>query len=496
MKVAFGSVSITPPEFLGGYVGRPMAGYTPIPTCTAKFDDIHAYGVLIETTILGNIPKYLLLISMDILQIPLMLSTYFKEKIQDRFKIHPNQILIHATHTHKSFDMTGTFSKGGNWPGLLKGIITGASKKDDKYKVWIARQLVRMVDEMLSRLVPARIAWKKIIPEPPVSVNRRRHEISNQPFGVIAFKELNSDRLIGFIMNFGAHPTTLSHTNHEMSADYPGRAVAIVEKKTNNEVKTAWFTGPAGDVAPYYGTGGYRFYKKNMKGVFRRTQLYTFTRYYGSFLGTLGLNYARAIPDQEYFTDLSFHAYVKVFWVPMKDYKKYRLGGKRFWVYPNNRIVHIAKRYILFPLALAMGEAREPNFPGFAAKHRKGKSLYFSPVNAYTQIQYLQLDAFNNNPKGNNNKLSEKFSIVGVPGELFEIIAQKIYTHSPTGPNNTLIFQAANDWIAYLFPLKDYIQEGGYEPLASFAPMCGAYVYMNLLRLWEEMAIGIHAGSY
>ena len=53
MKAAFGKVILTPDD----YLGRPLAGYTPIPRCTGKRDDIHARAVLLESTILGNIKK-------------------------------------------------------------------------------------------------------------------------------------------------------------------------------------------------------------------------------------------------------------------------------------------------------------------------------------------------------------------------------------------------------------------------------------------------------
>jgi len=55
------------------------------------------------------------------------------------------------------------------------------------------------------------------------------------------------------------------------------------------------------------------------------------------------------------------------------------------------------------------------------------------------------------------------------------------------GELNTFIFQNAQDWIAYLFPLEVYTQEGGYEPVPSFSPLCGYYVEKKVIKLMKEI---------
>jgi hypothetical protein len=73
--------------------------------------------------------------------------------------------------------------------------------------------------------------------------------------------------------------------------------------------------------------------------------------------------------------------------------------------------------------------------------------------------------------------------ILTVPGELFEDLGKILFKKSPTGKHNTFIFQNANDWVAYLFSPKEYIDYGGYEPVASFSPRCGEYVLKEMLKL-------------
>lgn len=495
MRVAFGKTVLTPPEFLGGIVGRPMAGYTPVTRIKEKYDDIQAHAILIETTILGNIKKYLLLISMDVLLVPLLLSEYIKEKIQDNFNIHPNQVLIHGTHTHKSVDIQGTFSRGGLWFGVVKSIIVGSGKADDKYKIWMARQIVRMVDDMITRLQPAKFAWKKIIPEEPLTVNRRKGGISNQPLSVLAFKQQKTGELLGILMSMGAHPTTIASRTPRLSAEWPGRAMNIVEQDTEGKVQAIFFNGPCGDISAYYGAGGFRHIRKNANGQLRRKGLYTFTKHYGNLIGRKALKMAQEIPDNAYHEELRINSYMRTFWVPMKDYKRHWVGGgfNKTLIRFNNRAVFIIKKHLLIPLALIMSDAHEPNFPGIALKFNRQKNKLWTDINVYTQVQYITIDAFKNALEPTP---SATLALVGVPGEPFEDVAKRIYDMTPTKFENTIIFENSNDWISYFFLLRDYVIHHDYIQLESFFPLAGFHVMWNYKLLLEEIKERIIAGFY
>ena len=82
---------------------------------------------------------------------------------------------------------------------------------------------------------------------------------------------------------------------------------------------------------------------------------------------------------------------------------------------------------------------------------------------------------------------SNSFGILTIPGELFEDIGKTLISHAPTKKENTLIFQNTQDWIGYLFPLKMYIEEGGYEPFMCFSPLCGAYIENNAKKLLNDI---------
>ncbi|MHA1473292.1 MAG: hypothetical protein ACTSQW_09370, partial [Promethearchaeota archaeon] len=92
MKVAFNKTVITPKD----YIGKPMAGYARKDLCLGKLDDIHAYGVLINIDENSN-KKHLLMISVDILKLPLSIVEYIKKRLILKFKqLKPYEIVLHA----------------------------------------------------------------------------------------------------------------------------------------------------------------------------------------------------------------------------------------------------------------------------------------------------------------------------------------------------------------------------------------------------------------
>ncbi|MFX0102580.1 MAG: neutral/alkaline non-lysosomal ceramidase N-terminal domain-containing protein [Candidatus Hodarchaeota archaeon] len=480
MKVAFGKTIITPPEKLGGYLGKTLAGYTPIPKCTGKLDDVHARAVLIEDEILGGVKKRLILIAVDALKLPFVFTSYIKEKIQEKYYIHPDQILIHATHTHKGPASLGSdeFMKPGGYPAIIWGIAFSSYRGDDRYKVWVALKIRDMIGEMLENLQPAKIAWTKKLIEEDVIINRRNPlKRSKSNMSIISFKHAETGKLIGFVENFAMHPTTLANFTSKLSADYPGRLVHRVDELTDGEVAAIHITAPAGDLNPITTCGtDFEALEKNRQPVYGQKGLYKDTTRLGYFLGEKALEIANSIPDADYFDKFEYESYVRLFWVPMHDFKEY---WSKSW--PLNRVYHIVKKYALLKIALMLADKdEEPNFPGFALKNRG------NDVKVYSIIQHIKI-------KVSKGKKEKRLSITGVPGELFEEFANRIYENTPTGPDDTFIFQNANDWIAYLFPLKEYIK-GGYEGLPSFSAFCGAYVMNNYFELLEDIEAGITGG--
>ena len=134
------------------------------------------------------------------------------------------------------------------------GALKSRGNSDDKYKIWVSNQIVKLVGNLLKQIKNGelcKISWKKETIKDNIIINRRHPELeSKSQLGIVSFKRLSDDKLIGIIVNFGAHPTTLNMTVRKLSADYPRRVCAHIEQTTDDQVSAVFFTGPAGDLNP------------------------------------------------------------------------------------------------------------------------------------------------------------------------------------------------------------------------------------------------------
>ncbi|MHA2430033.1 MAG: hypothetical protein ACXACC_03255 [Promethearchaeota archaeon] len=457
MKVAFSRVNITPKEF----IGKSMAGYTRKDPCRGKLDDIHAYGVLIEKD--SSNKEYLLLISIDTLKIPLSIGNYFKNKIITAFpllKLH--NIIIHATHTHSSLDLTGEFYWPGGYFNVVKGIMFGMNR-NDKFIIWLSNKIVNMVKNLFDNLESCKIALKSKRFNSNIVINRRHPERKTHPnLIILVFKNLQTNQLNGILINYACHPTTLSFKNNKLSADYPGRIIYRIDELSNHKISTIYFNGPSGDLNPIT-TCGIDFEKLSQDKSLIYDQLgdYNDTIRIGNSIAEEALELVKSIPESDFFDDIKFQVFKREFLVPMKDYKYFT----KIWFV--NKLYFSIKKY--FILKFGKVNIQNANFPIFLLKRRKLKLFCESLV------QFIKLKAL-------SEVKSIEFGIMTIPGELFEDIGKNFIRASPT-KENTFIFQNSQDWIGYLFPIKEYIHEGGYEPVPSFSPLCGYYVVKEMKNL-------------
>ena len=460
MKVAFNKTKITPK----GYIGKPMAGYSRKNPCLGKLDDIHAYGVLLNTDS-GNNKHHLLMISVDLLKLPLSIVEYIKKKLILKFKaLKPDEIFLHATHTHSSFDLIGEFYYPGGALGFIKGVMF-ADNKNDRYIVWMTDRIVRMVSKLFEALEPCTIAWKKESFNPDIVLNRRWPTRNVLPdLGIIAFKKLEDSKLIGIIINYSCHPTTLSHKNNKLSADFPGRVISKIDDLTSGSIKAIYFNGPAGDLNPITTSGTNREEIDRDKTLsYDQLGTYKHTKKIGYTIAEEALKVAESIPREDYSTLTEIDIYTKRFLIPQKDAKYY----SKVWF--SNKVKWVLKKYFLFKIAKF--DYKYVNFPFFTVERKNLKNY------GKTVVYFIKFTAVNGNTLG----------IITIPGELFEDIGKTLISHTPTRVEDTLIFQNTQDWIVYLFPLEMYIKEGGYEPFMCFSPLCGAYVENNTKNFLKEI---------
>ncbi|MFX0076479.1 MAG: hypothetical protein ACFE96_13640 [Candidatus Hermodarchaeota archaeon] len=458
MNVAFSKIKITPKEF----IGKPMAGYSRKDPCLGKLDDIHAYGVLINQS---DKKANLLIISVDSLKLPLSIVEYIKNKIILKHKdLNSDEIIIHATHTHSSFDLTGEFYYPGGAFGFIKGVMF-ADNKNDRYIVWITNRITDMVDTLFNNLEPCKMAWVKKKFNPGIVLNRRwPTRVVLPDLGIIAFRKLTNNSLIGFIINYACHPTTLSFQNNKLSADFPGRVITKIEELTNNRSNSIYINGPSGDLNPITTSGtNYEEIEKDKTLSYDQYGTYKHTNKIGHIIGEEALKIADSIPEGIFFTDIEIDVYKKSVLIPQKDAhyfsKVWFLNSIKWWV----------KKYFLFKIAKF--DKKFVNFPFFTVERNHLRKY------GRTVVQFITL----------KTSEGDSYGIITIPGELFEEIGKRIIREAPTLEENTLIFQNAQDWIGYLFPLDVYIEEGGYEPFMCFSPLCGDYIEKNTIELLKEI---------
>lgn len=461
MKVAFSKTKITPKDF----IGKSMAGYTRQHYCIGKLDDIYANGILIESD--KKEKQNLLLISLDLLKIPLMLANYIKKKLEREFpEINSGKTLIHCTHTHSAPDLTGEFFWTGGMLSVMRGIMFG-SNRNDRYIVWFVHQIVSMVQNLFKTLKPCKIAFRKKKFNPDIVINRRDPKRQSSPdLGIISFINVMDDKLIGFIINYSCHPTTLSYKNKKLSADYPGKIIERTSQLTSDRVKVIFFNGAAGDLNPIT-TCGTDYEGLDLDKIQISDQLGTYkhTEQIGYTIAEEALNLAELIPKSEYFDNLEFKSYLKFIKIPLKDFKYFSIAWFR------NKLGYIIKKFLI---RVAMVLYEKANFPLFTLTREKLK------IKIKTVIQFIKIDL--------KSKLkSSTIGLITVPGELFEEYEKLYLSKSPTGKESSFIFQNSNDWIGYLFTPEDYIVEGGYEPIASFSPVGGYLIEKEITQLFNSI---------
>ncbi|MBN2153131.1 MAG: neutral/alkaline non-lysosomal ceramidase N-terminal domain-containing protein [Candidatus Lokiarchaeota archaeon] len=476
LRVSFGRVSVTPDDL----TGVSLAGFYRRHRAQGVLDTLYARGIMVEDTILGNVKKRVLLISVDTMKVPLSFTNYIKEKIFDAYKVPPGAILIHPIHTHAGIDLTGEY----HWPGGLgntvRSIMFGMGY-NDRMLVWMARQIVKMVGELVEHLEPARIAWGRSVIGDRVIVNRRHW---TRPYhadlGVICFKNATTGKMIGAIVNYGAHPTILSNKNHKLSAEWPGRLVERLEEVGG--FKAAFFNDAAGDVSPSFRE--FRMIFKKLRAARGRFRIAPDVRIkamegYGWMIADRALALVQSIPDEHYCDNIESKCYTRTVWFPIEDFK----GRYNALVRIQNRFWHLSKKYILLPIVFATTSGKEPNFPGLALKHRG-----LIDVQCYTKIQYFQFRA-----RDSRSGAERAFNIIGLPGEPLRHFGRSLQRKTKEGFDDSFLFQMSNDWMAYLLDYSEYTYGGG-EPMESLAPVAGKYLKRHFVQLLADVDAGLTTG--
>lgn len=239
-KVGIARRNITPTSsiWMAGYAARtsPSEG---------KLHDLWAKALTLE----DSEGHRAILITMDLLGIPKEFSDRLRDKIKGKYGIERSQIILSSSHTHS----------GPVLSNALKYIYPMDSTewgKVDEYTKDLGMILLRLVDESMKDMKPARIYTRNGIVR--FQVNRRNNKESallpttvlNGPndyaVPVIKVEDLNK-KLIAVVFGYACHPTVLSI--NKFSGDYAGFAQLELEKQYSG-VQAMFFQGAGADQNP------------------------------------------------------------------------------------------------------------------------------------------------------------------------------------------------------------------------------------------------------
>lgn len=251
LRAGVGRTDITPPAgcFLEGFAGRDHGA-------EGIHDPLKATAVAISD---GS--RQAVVVSLDIADIPDSLVETIWEKVETHYHIAPKNLLINASHTH-----AGPITRS-HVP--RKDILSAKHAEPDKrYTRTLVEKIVTAVGKALGDIRPARVRWG--CGETRIGMSRRARDVSlyhgsaSGYLGIFANypnpdKEIDrtcpvifftdtGDRPLALLFGASCHPTTMSHDNYHISAEYPGAARRILEQRLG--APALFLQGTGGDVKP------------------------------------------------------------------------------------------------------------------------------------------------------------------------------------------------------------------------------------------------------
>lgn len=176
------------------------------------------------------------LISLDLLGVGLEFTHRVRDAIEKAIGVPSDGILLAPSHIH-----SGPAGYIDELPGL-------PFSKDPELQSIAIRQLAGAALWAKQKLEPARLGASKGIVK---GIGRNRNNPEHGPMDdelIILRVDDSEGRPMAVVMNYGCHPTVLSHRNLLISADFPGAARATLNK-VFPETVFLFTNGASGDVS-------------------------------------------------------------------------------------------------------------------------------------------------------------------------------------------------------------------------------------------------------
>ena len=234
LKAGAAKREITPeqPAWLAGYASR-----------NKPSEGVHD-PLFLTAIVLDDENTRLAMVSFDLCFVPVSVMKEITPRIEKELSIHPEHLLLAATHTHS-------------------GPVTSGEHADKQWLQSLGEKTFEAVAEATSDMVQATISVG--LGTSDVGVNRRERQADgtvalghnedgfvDRQVGVICIDSESGDN-IATVINYGCHGTVLGPRNYLISADYMGAMVSRVENVVDGAV--TFFNAAPGNVDPFYRVG-------------------------------------------------------------------------------------------------------------------------------------------------------------------------------------------------------------------------------------------------
>ncbi len=461
MKIGFSKIIITP-DLSKRDKPLQLAGYAPRKLCTGVHDDLFARAVYFEGQE-KELTTHILMIVCDIVSIDNTFSDLIKKYISQKIPISPENIMISATHTHSGPDYWGVF-RPGSFLRYIQGFI---SPRPETHELFVlGRNLIKVAKSAYQNKKSAKIGAAQIeIPENErVMINRNdpfNFESAKYPISVIKI-ESEQGKLIGLIINYATHGTTLPRENTLITADYIGYFIRSLEDYFQGQnAEFAYFNGPCGEINHLTRELKNKMKKKGPSqlkntDIYHQNGTWADAERIGTTIAKNALKVVNGITCKDY-NDLK--VIQKLIKFPIKDYD-----------YGSD--IQSAVRRLLFRI-------KRYFIPRLVKRHVLKKNIFFKTdkidvVNYITTIfQVIKIGDI----------------IIGtIPGEYYLKLGKEVmnYVNSIDPSKIILIVELANDSIGYIYTIEAY-KKMGYESSLSITPLAGRILTMKLKQTIKEI---------
>ena len=245
LRVGRATVKITPP------VGAPIGSSYGLTISTGVLDDLYAKAIVIES---GG--QRVALVSADLISLRPELVAEAREQIRTLTGMSPDQVILHATHTHCGPQLH---------PPFLRLIGGEPERVGLRYRSELPARLATAVQLAIRDLQPARVSVGRGS-EKRLAFNRRFHMTdgtvrmnpgAGNPDIVRAAGSIDPDLHVVYFDSLDGKPLAVHVTyslhvavagGPRITADYPGKLASVLREAKGDGLLTVFTIGTAGDI--------------------------------------------------------------------------------------------------------------------------------------------------------------------------------------------------------------------------------------------------------